>query len=78
VGRPGLDPGTLGSGHEDLPGSTEIHLPWSESLDRPPRTAEEHLGLLPRLQVWLQNEPGRGTGVIFSTTSVGCQFEITI
>ncbi len=54
MGRPGLDPGTLGLLIPSPSHSIEVRLFWSELSDRPPHSAEDLRGLLLRLQYWLQ------------------------
>jgi len=76
VGRPGLDPGTLGRRQGSPPPTTEVRLFWSEPSDCPPPTAQEHLDLLLRLQVWLQTEVGAERGVILSTGPTGVTVEV--
>ena len=76
VGRPGLDPGTLGGGQGSPQPTVQVRMSWSETCDRPPRSTQEHLELLLRLQVWLQTEARADSGVIFSTGSPGGAAEV--
>ncbi len=78
VGRPGLDPGTLGSILVRSGASLDVHLSWLEGSASPPSSAEvlSNLGL--RLQDWL-HETGFGVvGVMRFSNSIGERFELRI
>ena len=78
VGRPGLDPGTLGpmKGHPSA--SLVVHLSWSEAVENP-LTSAEVLDRLPlRLHNWL-HELGPGViGVMQFEHVDGTSFEMRI
>ncbi len=78
VGRPGLDPGTLGSLLDRPCASFDVHLSWLEGLSSPPSSTEvlSNLGL--RLQVWLQNAGFGVVGVMQFANSNGEKFELRI
>ena len=78
VGRPGLDPGTLGFEIPSPLRSTVIQIRWSEPDDRPPRTAEDLQSLLLGLQSWLQEHVGGVTGIIVATGADGEVFELRL
>ena len=78
VGRPGLDPGTLGSRKGHPSASLVVHLSWSEASTSPPTSEEvlSNLGL--RLQNWL-HELGSGVvGVMRFENSDGASFQLEI
>ena len=56
VGRPGLDPGTLGGTISGPSKSLEVCLSWSEDSSSPPTSASNSLNLLLRLSSWLSVE----------------------
>ena len=53
VGRPGLDPGTLGGGEDGPPMSVDVRLSWSEDCENPLTSTNVPLNLLLRLSSWL-------------------------
>jgi hypothetical protein len=58
VGRPGLDPGTLGPAQEGPKQSVTIRLRRSEAVSHPLPVAEVLSRSLDWLQVWLHSHPG--------------------
>ena len=78
VGRPGLDPGTLGSKIDHPSASVVIQISWSGTSAMPPTSEEilSNLGL--RLQNWL-HELGPGVvGVMRFESADGTSFELRI
>jgi len=78
VGRPGLDPGTLGSRNGHPSASLVVHLSWSEASTSPPTSEEvlSNLGL--RLHNWLHElGPGVATVMRFENAD-GTSFELGI
>jgi len=51
VGRPGLDPGTLGIGLNDSIASVDVRITWSEKSPVPPTSTE----ILSNVSVWLHH-----------------------
>ena len=78
MGRPGLDPGTLGAGQTRPSASLQIHLTWSEGMPRPPATADVLSNLPVWLHDWLQTLGSGGLGVISYTGPDGATFELRI
>ena len=78
VGRPGLDPGTLGSDQARPSASVKIHLTWSDGSANPPTSAEilSNLGL--RLHQWLHETGSRVVGRIQFQNVDGDLFDIRI
>ena len=78
VGRPGLDPGTLGSDGARPSACAKIHLAWSDSSASPPTSAEilSNLGL--GLHQWLHENSSRAVGTTQFENAVGDQFELRI
>ena len=78
VGRPGLDPGTLGSKTDHPSASVAIQISWSDASTSPPSSEEvlSNLGL--RLQKWL-HELGSGViGVMRFENADGASFELRV
>jgi len=68
TGRPpGLDAGTLGGRQGSPLPTTEVHLRWSKTCERPPRSAQAHLEMLLRLRAWRHIEVGAKTGAVLSS-----------
>jgi hypothetical protein len=57
VGRPGLDPGTLGATASSAESSLNVQIRWSNYLGRPPMSSE----ILPSLISWLDEWLDRGS-----------------
>ena len=78
VGRPGLDPGTLGSILGRPSASVDVHLSWLEGSASPPSSTEvlSNLGL--RLQDWLHDAGFGVVGVMQFANSNGEKFELRI
>jgi hypothetical protein len=78
VGRPGLDPGTLGSIKAHPGVSLVVHLSWSGLSARPPSSEEVLSNLSLRLQDWL-HELGSGVvGVMQFENADGALFQLRI
>jgi len=60
VGRPGLDPGTLGFQPDGTRASVVVRVSWSETSVHPPTSADVLSNLLPGLHDWLHS---LGSGV---------------
>ena len=60
VGRPGLDPGTLGFQPVSTEASVLIRVAWSENYASAPTSADVLSNVLPRLHEWLHS---LGSGV---------------
>ena len=78
MGRPGLDPGTLGSQQARPTTSIEIHLSWSEGVTSPPLPTEVLSNLSLWLHDWLHKLGYGGVGVILSTGADGARIEIRV
>ena len=78
VGRPGLDPGTLGSIKDHPSASVAIQISWSAASANPPTSEEvlSNLGL--RLQNWLQELGSGVVGVMRFENAEGSSFELRI
>ena len=74
VGRPGLDPGTLGFDFWRPGASVFVHLSWSGRSVRPPTSAQVLTDLGVRLQEWLHEI---GSGVVGVIRFVGCNGEMS-
>jgi hypothetical protein len=78
VGRPGLDPGTLGIGPEHPTTRIVVQITWS-APSAPPWTSTEILSnLIPWLQKWLHNLGSGVTGVIQIRGSDGVVVEVKV
>jgi hypothetical protein len=55
VGRPGLDPGTLGIGPGHPVASVVVQITWSEDLALPSTSTEILSNLIPWLHHWLHS-----------------------
>ena len=78
VGRPDLDPGTLGS-DRTLPGASAIiHLTWSDPLVNPPTSAEILSNLVLGLHQWLHDSGSRAVRTIRFESVDGDHFELGI
>ena len=53
MGRPGLDPGTLGIGPDHPTATVAVQITWSEHSPGPPTSAEILSNLSPWLHHWL-------------------------
>ena len=60
MGRPGLDPGTLGFEPDGTRASVVVSVSWSEACVDPPTSADALSSLLPWLHDWLHD---LGSGV---------------
>ena len=78
MGRPGLDPGTLGFDLGRLEASVVVRVSWSDDGPRPPTFAEVLSNLLPWLQDWLHDLDGEATGSIQVCCSDGRVIEVRI
>ncbi len=78
VGRPGLDPGTLGPILDRPSASLDVHLSWLEGSASPPSSTDvlSNLGL--RLQDWLHDAGLGVVGVMRFSNSEGEKFDLRI
>jgi hypothetical protein len=78
VGRPGLDPGTLGGDQVDTRSSVDVHISWSDGVSRLPMSAEILSNLSLWLHDWLHKTESGGVGVISSTGPDGSRVELLV
>ena len=78
VGRPGLDPGTLGSDLTRPSASVKIHLTWSDPLANPPTSAEILTDLCLGLHQWLHEKSTGGVGTLRFENVEGEKFDLRI
>jgi hypothetical protein len=78
VGRPGLDPGTLGGDRDDTTSSVDVRISWSEQVSGPPMSAEILSNLSLWLHDWLHKTESGGVGVILSTGPDGSRLELRV
>jgi hypothetical protein len=78
VGRPGLDPGTLGPDSARRLASFDIHVSWLEGVSNPPLSMEILSNLTVWLQDWLQMLGSGGVGVISAQGRDGARIELRV
>ena len=78
MGRPGLDPGTLGFDFSRLEASVVVRVSWSDDGPRSRTSAEVLPNMLPWLQDWLHDLDGGASGVIQVCGSDGRLIEVRI
>jgi hypothetical protein len=66
VGRPGLDPGTLGIGLEHAAASVVVQITWSQHATNPPTSTE----VLSNLILWLHNWLHSVENVVFGDVKI--------
>jgi hypothetical protein len=71
VGRPGLDPGTLGANLEHSGPSLNVQIHWSQALGRSPTFAELLPSLISWLDEWLDKGAYSGLANVCITPYVG-------
>ena len=78
MGRPGLDPGTLGFDLGRTEASVVVRVSWSADGPHSHTSAEVLSNLLPWLHDWLHNLDGGASGVIQVCGSDGRLMEVRI
>ena len=78
VGRPGLDPGTLGVWPDPPLASAVVQITWSRSSSGPPTSNEILANLVPWLHNWLHEVGGGAVGVMRFDHVGGESFELRI
>ena len=78
VGRPGLDPGTLGFEPDSTRASVVVRVSWSETSVNPPVSADVLSNLLPWLHDWLQSLGSGVTSVVQISGSDGLKIEVCV
>jgi hypothetical protein len=78
VGRPGLDPGTLGIGPDHPIVSVVVQITWSEAAARPPTSTEILSNLSPWLQNWLHSLGNSVSGDVKLCGVDGLEIQIRI
>jgi hypothetical protein len=78
VGRPGLDPGTLGPERQGPHSSIDIHLSWSSETAGPPPSREVLFDLVLRLSNWLSIETAGVVGVLRAQDAEGAMVHIRV
>jgi hypothetical protein len=78
VGRPGLDPGTLGFEPERTEASVVVRVAWSEDHASAPTSADVLSNVLPWLRDWLHS-PGSGVSSVVQISSPdGLKIEVSV
>ena len=78
VGRPGLDPGTLGVFPERPWTSINVQICWPDEVQCPPTSTEVHSRLNWWLDVWLDQDSFQGQVTIQFRWSDGEEFELRL
>jgi hypothetical protein len=78
VGRPGLDPGTLGVGPERPTASVVVQITWSEDSPSPPTSAEILTNLSPWLHHWLHSIGNDVIGDVIIRGADGRQIDVLV
>ena len=78
VGRPGLDPGTLGFEPERTDASVIVRVAWSEEAACPPTSADILSNLLPWLHDWLHSLGSGVLTVVQISGSDGLKVEVCV
>jgi hypothetical protein len=78
VGRPGLDPGTLGFEPERTEASVVVRVAWSEECASPPTSADVLANLLPWLHDWLHSLGSGVSSVVQISGSDGLKIEVRV
>jgi len=76
VGRPGLDPGTLGIQPGRTEASVVVRVSWSEDCQSPPTSADVLSNVLPWLHDWLHGVGSEISGVVQIRGSDGIVVEV--
>ena len=78
MGRPGLDPGTLGFQPGSTRASVEVRVSWSEVYGRPLPSVDILSNLLPWLHDWLHSLGSQVSSVIQVCGPDGLKIEVRI
>ena len=78
MGRPGLDPGTLGVRPEHPAASVIVQIAWSEQSLRPPKSTEILTNLSPWLHHWLHSSGNDVSGDVTISGSDGLQIQVRL
>jgi hypothetical protein len=78
VGRPGLDPGTLGFEPERTEASVVIRVAWSGDYASPLTSADVLSNLLPWLHDWLHRLGAGASGAVQVSGSDGLKIEVRV
>jgi hypothetical protein len=78
VGRPGLDPGTLGFKPGSAQGFVDVRVSWSEAHASPPSSVDVLSNLLPWLHDWLHSLGSEVSSVVEVCGSDGLKIEVRI
>src|ERR1039458_6425840 len=78
VGRPGLDPGTLGFEPERMEASVVVRVAWSEESASPPTSADVLANLVPWLHDWLHSLGIGVSSVVQISGSEGLKIEVRV
>ena len=78
MGRPGLDPGTLGYEPERTEASVVVRLAWSKDYACPPTFADILSNLLPWLHDWLQSLGSEASNVVRISCPDGLKIEVSV
>jgi hypothetical protein len=78
VGRPGLDPGTLGFDPDSAQASVVVRVTWSEDCASSPTSANILSNLLPRLHDWQHSLGSEVSGAVQISGSDGFKIEVNV
>ena len=78
MGRPGLDPGTLGFEPERTEASVVVRVAWSEDYASPPTSVDVLSNLLPWLHDWLHSLEWGFSSVVQISGSDGLKIEVCV
>ena len=78
MGRPGLDPGTLGFEPERTEASVVVRVAWSEDYASPPTSVDVLSNLLPWLHDWLHSLGCGVSSVVQVNDLDGVQIEVRV
>jgi hypothetical protein len=78
VGRPGLNPGTLGFEPERAAASVVVRVAWSKDYASPPTSADVLSNLLPWLHGWLHSLGCGVSSVVQISGSDGLKIEVCV
>ena len=78
MGRPGLDPGTLGFEPERTEASVVVRVAWSENYVSPPTSVDVLSDLLPWLHDWLHSFGCGVSSVVQISGSDGLKIEVRV
>lgn len=78
MGRPGLDPSTLGVGPSTPPSSVIVQITWSMASSSPPTSAEILANLMPWLHNWLQNSGNDASAALKICGVDGLEIELHV